>query len=54
MNPSPSQPSLTPRAVALGLLATATVAVGTQFAELWIHGTQVSQSTPPINSFFVW
>ncbi len=54
MNPASSQSSFTPRAVAIGLLATVVVAVGTQFAELWVHGTQVSQSTPPINSFFVW
>ncbi|MHB8994642.1 MAG: DUF6785 family protein [Armatimonadota bacterium] len=46
--------SFTPRAVAIGIFATAILAVGTQLAELWIHGTQVSQSTPPINSFFVW
>ncbi|MBU0609066.1 MAG: hypothetical protein KKI08_14365, partial [Armatimonadetes bacterium] len=48
------QASYTPRAVAVGLLGVVALAVGTQFAELWVHGTQVSQSTPPINSFFVW
>ena len=46
--------SYTPRALAIGLLATVALAVGTQYAELWVHGTQVTQSTPPISSFFVW
>jgi hypothetical protein len=49
-----AQASYTPRAVVVGLLAVVALSVGTQFAELWVHGTQVSQSTPPINSFFVW
>lgn len=55
MNPSaaPSS-SFTLRAVAIGVLAVIGLAMGTQYAELWVHGTQVSQATPPINSFFVW
>ena len=46
--------SFTPRALGLGLGATVVLGIGTQVAELWVHGTQISQSTPPINSFFVW
>lgn len=50
----PVSSSFTPRALAIGLGAVVLLAVGTQYAELWVHGTQVTQSTPPINSFFVW
>jgi hypothetical protein len=46
--------SFTMRAFVIGLLAVMALAVATQYAELWIHGTQVSQATPPINSFFIW
>lgn len=52
--PAEQSHSFTPRALAIGLVAVVLLAVGTQYAELWIHGTQVSQATPPINSFFVW
>lgn len=51
---TPAARSFTPRALFIGLVATALLAVGTQYAELWVHGTQVTQSTPPISSFFVW
>jgi hypothetical protein len=54
MDSQPSQPSFTPRAVAVGLLAVIALAGATQFAELWVHGTQVSQAAPPINGVFVW
>jgi hypothetical protein len=54
MSPASPQPSYTPRALLVGLLAVVALSVGTQFAELWIHGTQITQSAPPINSFFVW
>ena len=46
--------TFTLRAVVIGLLAVAAMAIGTQHAELWVHGTQVSQACPPINSFFIW
>lgn len=52
-SPAPGS-SFTPRALGIGLSATVLLGVGTQVAELWVHGTQVSQATPPINSFFVW
>lgn len=51
--PSCPLPSFTPRAFAIGLISVVLLSVGTQYAELWVHGTQVTQATPPINSFFV-
>jgi len=51
--PAAEAPSLTPRALIIGLLAIVLLSVGTQYAELWVHGTQVTQACPPINSFFV-
>lgn len=52
--PASAPASYTPRALGIGLVAIVLLAIGTQYAELWVHGTQVSQSCPPINSFFVW
>jgi hypothetical protein len=50
----PMHASYTLRAVLVGLVSVIVLSVGTQFAELWIHGTQVTQAAPPINSFFMW
>ncbi len=44
---------LTPRAIVIGVAASAFLGDWTQYAELIIHGTQLSFTFPPIGGFFV-
>ncbi len=44
---------LTPRALLIGIAASVFLGVWSQYAELIIHGTQISLTYPPIGGFFI-
>ncbi len=53
IDPMKPLPGLTWRAVIIGVLAAAFLGDWSQYAELIIHGTQISLTYPPIGGFFI-
>lgn len=51
---SPAPPALTWRSLAIGLAGVVFLSVWTQYAELIVHGTQITLTFPPIGGFIIY